>query len=174
MSLIFSESIPKYLFHSRRQESAEKKEWIFGSQKHLYTKLREWNYKVNAINWQSCLCRKHNHPFNKEHLLCLTNSQWNAWIHRKEHVENGFNMILFFSLNNHWLRVSSQKQWENEPTIVLPFDHIRYSCRWNLLYVSVITKHPYGTNIWQYGSWWNQEKSDKLSIVRSQITLKRN
>lgn len=75
--------------------------------------------------------------------------------------------------HTYWLMVSSQKQWENEPTLVSPFDYIICSCSWNVLYVSGITRHLYRTNIWQYGSWWNQGKLDKLSIFCSQITPKR-
>lgn len=65
----------------------------------------------------------------------------------------------------------TMRKWANNSLTLWPYI---YSCSCNVLHVSGITKHPYGTNIWQYGSWWNQEKLDKLSIVCSQITQKRN
>lgn len=130
-----------------------------------------WNCGVNEISWQWHLCLKHNHPFNREHLLCLTNSEWNGWIHGR----NMLKMVSIWSCFSYQPLIEgvSQKQWENEPTIVLPFDHIRYSCSWNLLHVSGITKHSYR----QYLAVWQLMKPGKIRQIINcslQITQKRN
>lgn len=85
--------------------------------------------------------------------------QWSDWNHKKECAENDSNMLLFIhSITIDWgYRVKNSEK--NEPYLILVVAKI--------CYVSEIIKHSYRTNIWQDGSWWNQEKLNKLSISHS-------
>lgn len=88
---------------------------IYGEQK---TSLHQTENGV--IRWMQLIgsqdsAKKHNLPWNGEHLLCLTNSQWKNWIYRKEYAENGFNMILYFHsyLLINGVQPKTMRKWAN-------------------------------------------------------------
>lgn len=67
-----------------------------------------WKAKnISTSNWESGIIRwmqlAGSHVYAENiiipvirNICCAWQTQWNSWIHRKEHAENGFNMILFF------------------------------------------------------------------------------